>query len=101
MRGSVAGRRERRDDRVAELDDRPVRERLVRELDVRAHRQVRHGARPLDQLGQARDVVRLHVGLQDGDDRRARPVGRIDVRVDELLVWIDERQPSVSQAPER
>ena len=62
------------------------------ELDPGARGQVRRRAGALDELGQPRDVVGLHVRLEDGDDRHALRLGERDVLVDEVDVRIDDRE---------
>src|ERR1044072_1603609 len=89
MGGCVAGSCERWNARVPELDELSVGERDVLEIDVRAGRQVRGRAGRLDERGQAGDVVRLDMGLEDGDDPRTCLLGLRQVRVDELLVRVD------------
>ena len=71
VRERVAGGRDRRDLDVAERDHVAVAQRVVLELDTRAIGQVRGRAGAGDQIGQAGDVVGLHVRLEDRDDRRA------------------------------
>ena len=64
----MAGSGDRLDHRVAELDLLAVRKRLVRELGAGSLRHVGGRAGPLDQLRQARDVVRLDMRLDHGGD---------------------------------
>ena len=74
------------------------------ELDAGALREVGGRAGALDQLGQAGDVVGLHVGLEDGDDRHALRLGERDVVVDQVDVRVDDgelRLRSCSRAGRR
>ena len=72
MGGRVPRRRDRGHERVPELDHIAVGQRDVLELDAGVGRQVGGRARARDERGQAGDVVRLHVRLEDRHDRRAR-----------------------------
>ena len=97
----VTRRRDGRNDRVSELDHVPVVERDMVEADSGAGRQVGGRTRALDERRQARHVVRLHVRLEDGDDRRADRIGRREVLRDELLVRIHDGKASERGAPEQ
>jgi hypothetical protein len=96
----MSRRRERSNVRVSEHDVGAVIELLVRELDCGAGRQVRGCARGLDERGQAGDVIRLHVRLEDGDDRRTGALRLGDIAIDERLVRIDDRELLEGQAAE-
>lgn len=80
----VTGRGDGLQLRVAEPDDLTVGERVTLELHPGALRQVRGGAGPLDERGQARDVVGLEVRLEHDDDARALCLGERDVVIDEV-----------------
>ena len=71
------------------------------ELDPGTGRKVGGRARRFDERRQAGDVVGLHVRLEDGDDRRAEPLGLGQVLVDELDVRIDDGQRSLREAAEQ
>ena len=101
MGGRVAGRRDRRHDRVAELDHLAVGERDVLELDPGARRQVGGRAGALDERRQPGDVVGLHVRLEHRDDRRADRGRRREVVVDEIDVRVDDRELAVRRAAEQ
>jgi hypothetical protein len=97
----MAGRRDRPHERVAELDDAVVRERDMLELHLRRLGEIRGRARALDQRGEPRHVVRLHVRLEDRGDRRPdRSRGRYVV-VDEIGMRIDDRELPVCGAAEQ
>ena len=93
VRERVAGRRDRLDLGVAELDDLAVGERVVVELDAGAGRQVgasRRCARPAPacpETWSACTCVSKH-----GDDRDALRLGQRDVVVDEVDVRVDDRE---------
>ena len=73
MGGRVPGRRDGGDDRVAELDALAVLERAVREVDLRPGRQIGGRAGRGREVGQAGDVVGLHVRLEHGHDVAGGP----------------------------
>ena len=98
VRGRVAGRGQRLQLGVAEAHDLAVGQRVVVELDAGALGQVGRGARARDELGQARDVVGLHVRLEHRDDRRALRLGEREVAVDEIDVRVDHRECAVRLA---
>ena len=64
------------------------------ERDARSSRQVGGRAGPLDQRGQPRDVVGLHVRLEHGDDRRPDRGRGGDVVLDEVGVRVDDARAS-------
>ena len=97
----VAGRGQRLHLGVTEHDDFAVGQRVMGELDAGALRQVRRGARALDELGQPGDVVGLQVRLEHRDDRHALALGELDVRVDEVDVRIDDREGRLDLQPNR
>ena len=86
---------------VAEPDDLAVAQRVMGELDARALGQISHSTSPGDQLGHARDVVGLHVRLEDGNHRRALGARKLDVSVDEIDVGVDDRELAAGLAPEQ
>ena len=51
--------------------------------------------------GRPGDVVGLHVGLEDGDDRHALRLGERDVLVDEIDVRVDDGELPVRLAAEQ
>jgi hypothetical protein len=77
---------------AAERHDLAVGQRVVLEVHAGALGQVRGGAGPPHQLGQAREVVGLHVRLVHGDDRDVLRRRQRDVVVDEVGVRIDDRE---------
>lgn len=87
MGARVAGRGERLDERVAELDDVAVTEPDVRELDLRPRRQVGGRAGALDERRQPGDVIGLNVGLEDGRDRDPLGLGQVDVVASTSSLW--------------
>ncbi len=97
---SMTWSRKRADVRVPELDDVAVGKRLMGELDGRVSREVRRCAGCLDERGQPRHVVCLHVRLENRGDRRARTLRLREVAVDERFVRVDDGEPPVSQAAE-
>jgi hypothetical protein len=99
--GGVAWGGNRPDLRVAELDDLAVGERVVREIDPGALRQIRRGARAGDELGQAGDVVRLHMRLEHRDDRHPLLLGERDVVIDEIGVRIGDGERALGLAAEQ
>ena len=96
----VTRRREGTHERIAEFDPLAVGEFRVLELNWRAGREKRCRTRHLDQRGQSGDMVRLHVRLENGDDRCTRTLGLSQVVVDERLVRIDDCEPSFRQTAE-
>ena len=88
MRLSVSGGRDRLELGIADMDDLAICERAVVEVDARALREVRGRAGAGDQIGQARDVVGLHVRLEDGGDRHVLGLGERDVLIDQVDVRI-------------
>ena len=92
MRGRVPRRRDSADDRVAELDVVAVSQRNVVEIDASALGQIGGRSGRLHQRRQARDVVSLHVRLEDGDDWCADALGFGEVGVDKLDVRVDDRE---------
>jgi hypothetical protein len=84
-----------------ELDDIAVCERNVSELDARIPRQVPGGTGPLDKLRQAGDVISLHVRLEHRHDRRADPPPRVDVRLDQLDVRVEDSELALRGATEQ
>jgi hypothetical protein len=101
VRRRVPGCVERRDDRVAELDPIAVGERDVIELDSGAGGKIRRRFRRLDERRQARDVIRLHVRLEHGDDRSPDRSCDCQIFVDEVGVRIDDREAAVHRAAEQ
>jgi hypothetical protein len=101
MRLSVSGGRDRLELGVADMDDLAVCERVVVEVDARALREVRGRSGTGDQIGQARDVVRLHVRLEHGGDRNALGLRERDVLVDEVDVWVYHGKLSSALAAEQ
>ena len=93
VRGCMPRRRQGAHDRVAELDDVRVLERHVRELDAGVPRQVRLRSGRGDERRQAGDVIGLDVRLEHRDDRRACTFRLGEVRVDEVGVGVDDREP--------
>ena len=87
--------------RVAELDALAVGERDVLELDPRSLGQIRGRAGALDERREARDVVGLHMGLEDGDDRDSLRLGQRDVVVDQIDMRIDDGEPALRLTPEQ
>ena len=90
MLGSVPGRRDAPDHKVADIDDVPIRVRSmrIRERGIAAgvHRdrtKLREGAR-------ARDVVVVNVRLERVRDEHAEARGRPEIRVD-VPVRVDEK----------
>src|SRR5918999_2925514 len=94
----VPGGGDRLELRVAEPHHLAVVDGVVVELDACAPGEVRRGARAGHELGQAGDVIGLHVRLEDGDDRRALGLGERDVSIDQVGVWIDHGEPAVALA---
>jgi hypothetical protein len=101
MRLSVSGGRDRLELGVADMDDLAVCERVVVEVDARALRQVRGRAGTSDQLGQARDVVGLHVCLEDCCDRHVLCLGERDVLVDQVDVRVNHGELPPALAAEQ
>ena len=101
MCGRMTRCRDRRHDRVAELDRLAVGKRDVIEVDPRARGQVGGRAGALDQRRQPGDVVGLHVRLEHGHDRRADRGGRGHVVVDQVGVRVDDRERAVGGAAEQ
>jgi hypothetical protein len=97
----MPGRRDRGHERIAQLDHVTVGERDVLERNPGISGQVGGRAAALHQSGQPRDVVCLHVRLEDGDDRRAERGRRRQVIVDEVNVWIDDGELAVRSAAEQ
>ena len=58
-------------------------------------------ARPSHELGQAGHVVRLHVRLEDGDDRNSLSLSERDVVVDQIAVRIDDGELRLRLAAEQ
>jgi hypothetical protein len=75
-----------------ELDHIPVGQCDVLELDSGVGRQVRGCAHARAELGQAGEVVCLHVRLEHRHDRCAQRGRCSEVIVDELGVRVDDRQ---------
>ena len=73
VRRSMAGRRDRRDSRIPQLNHGAIVKRGVLEIDARTDGEVRRRAGALHQLGQPRNVVGLDVGLEHRHDRLSRP----------------------------
>lgn len=86
---------------VSERHDVAVGERMMREVDARALRQVGGRARARDELGQPGHVVSLHVRLEHGDDRHALRLGQGDVVVDQVDVRVDHRERAVALAAQQ
>ena len=99
--GRMPGRRNRTDDRVPELDDVAVGKRLVLELDACVRGEVGGRTGRLDERREAGYVIGLDVRLEDGRDRRARPLGGVEVALDELDVRVDDRELRVRETPEQ
>jgi len=97
----VSRRCDRGHERVAELDRFTVDECDVLERNSRIGRQVGGRTGALDQSGQPRDVVRLYVRLEDGNDRRPQFGRRGQIVVDQIRVRIDHRQLAVRAAAEQ
>ena len=96
----VAWGRDRLDHRVAELDQLTVGERVVIESNARALGQIGGGPGALDELGKARDVIGLDVGLENRGDPRALGLGLGDVLVDEVIVRVGDGEHARRLAPE-
>jgi hypothetical protein len=96
--GRVAGGGDRRHERVAELDGLSICERDVLELDAGTGRQIWGRAGAVDQRGQSRDVVCLHVRLEDGDDRCTQRGRCRKVVLDEVGVRVYDREFAVRSA---
>jgi hypothetical protein len=73
----------------------------VLESDAGAGRQVGGRARARDELGQAGDVVRLHVSLEDRHDQRPQRCRGREIAVDEVGVRVDDRELGVRAATEQ
>jgi hypothetical protein len=101
MSGRVPRCRHRCHERVPELDDVTVDECDVLEFDSRVGRQVGGRARARDELGQAGQVVRLHVRLEDRHDGRAQRRRRGEVVIDDLGVRVDDRELGMPAATEQ
>jgi hypothetical protein len=98
---SVSRGRDRAHACVPELDLRGVVQLFVLELDTGLRRQVRRRPGRVDESRQARDVIGLHVRLEDGHDRRTGTLGLIEVCADERLVRIDHGELPLGQAAEQ
>ena len=85
---------------LPKLDGLAVAERDVRELDTGLGREIRRRTGSRDELGQAGQMIGLHVCLEDGDDRCADFIGCLEVAVDELGVRFDDGELPVRQAAE-
>jgi hypothetical protein len=101
MRRRVPGRGHREHLGIAEADDIAVGERMVVEGDSGCVGEVGRRARARDELGQPRDVVGVHVGLEDRDDRHALGLRLRDVAVDEVDVRIGHGEGAVGLAAEQ
>ena len=98
MGGGVARRRQGLDHRVAELDQLPVGERAMLELDPGARGQIGAGTGALDELRQAGDVIGLDVRLEHGGDLRPLRLGRRDVVIDQIDVRVDDAEDAMGLA---
>jgi hypothetical protein len=78
-----------------------VRENPVGEVDVGAFWQAGGGAGPLNELGKPGDMVGLDVGLEDCDDRDGLLLSQRDVIVDQIDMWIDDREARLGLASEQ
>jgi len=97
----VAGRSDRAQLGVTELEDLVVGERDVLEVDSGVLRKVCGRAGALDQRRQAGDVVGLNVRLEHRDDRYALRLRDPDVVVDEIRVRVDHREALLGLAAEQ
>ena len=71
------------------------------ELDSGVGRQIGGRARARDELGQAGEVVCLHVRLEDRHNRRAQHGRGSEIGVDEVGVRVDDRELGVRAATEQ
>jgi hypothetical protein len=101
MSAGVAGRGDRLQRGVAELDGVVVGERNMLEVDPGALGEICDGAGPLDQLRQPGDVVGLHVRLEHSHDRASLLLGDAHVLVDEVGVRVDDREAGLRLAAEQ
>jgi len=98
VRRRMSGCGERGDDRVPEFDALTVLERLVWERNTAPGREVRRRVGLRHERRETRHVIRLDVRLEDGHDRRADRRGRVDVRIDEVGVGVDNRELRMRRA---
>lgn len=92
---------DRRDVDVAERDDLAVGQRAVVELHPSAGREVGGGGGAGDERRESRDVVGLHVRVEDCDDRRALRLGHSDVVVNQIDMRIDDCEFAARLAPQQ
>jgi hypothetical protein len=71
------------------------------ELHTGACRQVRPRGGALHERRQPRDVIGLHVRVEHRHDRHVVGLGQRDVVVDQVDVWVDDRELAVRGAPEQ
>jgi hypothetical protein len=97
----VARRGERLHERVTEINRPTVSERRGGELDADAFGKVRRCSGRLHQRRQAGEVIGLEVRLKDGDDRRANPLGRLEVALNQVDMGIDDGKLRCERQPNR
>lgn len=97
----VSGSRDRLKLGVAQRDHLAIGQRVMLEVHACTLGQIRGCSRSGDELGQARDVVGLHVGLEHGDDRHCLSLGERDVPIHEVDVRVHYGELAVGLAAEQ